>query len=36
MPSGRRSGTSAISLILQNAKTISLPLGTDSVEHPPL
>src|SRR5262249_35386839 len=36
MPSGRRSGASAISSILQNAKTTSPPLDMDSVEHPAL
>jgi hypothetical protein len=36
MPSGRRSGTSAISSSLQNAKTTSPPPDTDSAEHPPL
>src|ERR1700732_2687133 len=36
MPSGRRSGTSAISSSLQNAKTTSPPLDMDSAERPAL
>jgi len=36
MPSGRRSGTSAISSSLRNAKTTSPPLDMDSAERPAL
>jgi len=36
MPSGRRSGTSAISSSLQNAKTTSPPPDMDSAERPAL